>query len=63
MTSMEPEFTQFADVPVHDVHPRYVDPPVVHLEQVIWCRYHLREVEAVTVINGSALCEPCLYRA
>jgi len=40
-------------------HPRYVDPPVVHLEQVIYCGPCLagdyRE-EAVTIQGGDALC-------
>lgn len=48
------------DAEVEEVlHPRYVDAPVVHLEQVIYCaRCHFdgKVGEALTIFGGEAIC-------
>ena len=55
----EPELTQFA-TPAE--HPRYTDPAIVHLEQVLWCANHYpKKVEAVAIKKGESLCEECFY--
>jgi hypothetical protein len=56
---MSEEITESGTI---EIHPRYVDPPIVHLEQVMWCAIHYpKKVEAVAIKKGDSLCEECFY--